>query len=73
MKTIERIFNAVTGETTDIERDMTPQEIAEYQATEVKKEIEAQFQAEMATKRATAEAKLAALGLTADDLKALGL
>lgn len=40
------------------------------------KQIEAeQAQAELdrATKKAAAEAKLAALGLTADDLKALGL
>ena len=33
----------------------------------------AQQQAEAAAKKAAAEAKLAALGLTADDLKALGL
>lgn len=32
-----------------------------------------QQEAEAATKKAAAEAKLAALGLTADDLKALGL
>ena len=34
---------------------------------------EAQAKAEAQAKRAAAEAKLAALGLTADDLKALGL
>jgi hypothetical protein len=33
----------------------------------------AQAEAEAAVKKAAAEAKLAALGLTADDLKALGL
>ena len=33
----------------------------------------AQAEAEAAAKKAAAEAKLAALGLTADDLKALGL
>ena len=32
-----------------------------------------QWEAEAAAKKAAAEAKLAALGLTADDLKALGL
>jgi len=33
----------------------------------------AEQEAQLAAKKATAEAKLAALGLTADDLKALGL
>lgn len=37
------------------------------------KEAAAQAAAEAAAKKAAAEAKLAALGLTADDLKALGL
>ena len=37
------------------------------------KTAEAQAEAEAASKKAAAEAKLAALGLTADDLKALGL
>jgi len=36
-------------------------------------EVEAQAEAEAAAKKAAAEAKLAALGLTSDDLKALGL
>ena len=36
-------------------------------------ELKAEAQAEAAAKRAAAEAKLVALGLTADDLKALGL
>lgn len=37
------------------------------------KQEEAQLENELAAKKAIAEAKLAALGLTADDLKALGL
>lgn len=37
------------------------------------KEEEAAAEIEAATKKAAAEAKLVALGLTADDLKALGL
>jgi hypothetical protein len=41
-----------------------------HQALETAK---AQAEAEAAAKKAAAEAKLAALGLTADDLKALGL
>jgi hypothetical protein len=36
-------------------------------------QAELQAEAEAAAKKAAAEAKLAALGLTADDLKALGL
>ena len=73
MKTIERIFDAITGETTDIERDMTAQEIAEYEAAIAAAEAKALAQAEAAAKREAALAKLAALGLEPDDLKALGL
>ena len=36
-------------------------------------EVKAQQEEEAAAKKAAAEAKLAALGLTSDDLKALGL
>jgi hypothetical protein len=42
-------------------------------AIEEVKADEAQAKLDRAAKKATAEAKLAALGLTADDLKALGL
>ena len=46
----------------------------EYEAAANELEaIKAQAQAEAAAKKAAAEAKLTALGLTADDLKALGL
>lgn len=73
MKTIERIFDAITGETTDIERDMTAQEIAELKAAQAKSEARAQAEAEAQAKRSVALAKLEALGLTEADLKALGL
>jgi predicted DsbA family dithiol-disulfide isomerase len=73
MKTIERIFDADTGETKDIERDMTLQELADYQASLDRAEAEAKLSEKNAVKKAAAEAKLAALGLTSDDLKALGL
>jgi hypothetical protein len=69
------ITDATTGET--IERLMTNEEQAERDA--VLAEAEAQQAAEnaqankAAEDRATAEAKLAALGLTSDDLRALGL
>lgn len=47
---------------------------AEYEAAfDLVDEAKAQAQATAAAKKAAAEAKLAALGLTADDLKALGL
>ena len=42
-------------------------------AIEVIKQEEAQAEAAATAKKAAAEAKLAALGLTSDDLKALGL
>jgi hypothetical protein len=57
----------------EIVRDMTEAEIAEYQL--VLDDIAAQNLAETESQaaKAAAEAKLAALGLTTDDLKALGL
>jgi hypothetical protein len=67
----EVIHNAATGEVT--ERPYTAAEIAEAKAeqAEAVKRVEAMNKAD-ADKEA-AQAKLAALGLTADDLKALGL
>jgi hypothetical protein len=70
-----KIINAETGE--EIERELTDdeqaqrdREIADYEAKEIAKAAEAK--AAEAAKEA-AQAKLAALGLTTDDLKALGL
>lgn len=68
MKTIERIFDATTGETTDIERDMTAQEIAE---TEKAQAEVAQKQAEADSKEAARQAVLTKLGLTAEEAQAL--
>ena len=69
------ITNALTGET--IEREMTEAEQAERDAFLAKVESEAKVEAnEQAAKQSAkeaAQAKLAALGLTTDDLKALGL
>lgn len=73
MKITEKTFNAITGEETITERDETATETAERLAL-VKKiadDLVAKEKADAA--RAVAETKLAALGLTADDLKALGL
>jgi hypothetical protein len=70
-KPMVRIHNVETDEV--IDREMTDfeytqhlKDVAEYEAS--KAEAEAKAQA-----KATAEGKLAALGLTTDDLRALGL
>ena len=57
----------------EIVRDMTEAEIAQYQL--VLDDIAAQTKAKASAQEAkdAAQAKLAALGLTADDLAALGL
>lgn len=67
--------NAETGET--IVRDATEAEIAQIEKDAIEQEnikaAKAQTEAQAQAKKAAAEAKLAALGLTSDDLKALGL
>ena len=73
MKITEKTFDVVTGETTITERDET---VAETKArldheAEVAALVAAKAEADAA--KAIAQAKLAALGLTTDDLKALGL
>jgi hypothetical protein len=57
----------VVRELTDAEQQLRDAETLAWE------NAKAQAEAEAAAKKATAEAKLAALGLTADDLKALGL
>ena len=61
----------------DTKREYTEEEYAQAAIDEASYEAELKTKAdlatELATKKAAAEAKLAALGLTADDLKALGL
>jgi hypothetical protein len=66
-----RIHNTETDEV--IDREMNNAEYAAYQtnqATETAREAEVEAKAQA---KATAEGKLAALGLTTDDLRALGL
>ena len=69
------ITDAATGET--IERLMTDDEQSTRNAflAEIKAEAKAKADAEAKaeTDKIAAQAKLAALGITADDLKALGL
>lgn len=62
------VVDAATNET--VERAMTDQEQADYDALIASAKAE---ENEKAAKKAAAEAKLALLGLNADDLKALGL
>ena len=67
------IVDCSTGEQTEV--DLTPEEIAEIEAQRLKAEADRQAQLEaQAAKdaaRASAEEKLAALGLNADELSAL--
>ncbi len=66
-----RIHNVETDEI--IDREMTNDELAQYEAEQakfIKDKSDAEAKAEA---KAIAETKLAALGLTAEDLKALGL
>ena len=68
MSNLIKIHNAETGEV--IEREMTD---AEFKAWDDGNKAKAAKDAAEIAKRTAAEAKLAALGLTSDDLKALGL
>jgi hypothetical protein len=67
----EKIINLETGQETW--RDYTPEEIAKVEAAQAEAEARAEAEAQAEAKRQTALAKLAALGLEEDDLKALGL
>jgi len=75
MSEIKRMIevNATTGE--QIERDMTPEEVANWDAIRaeslalhVKQEAEAQAKADA---KLAAQAKLAALGLTGEEIAAI--
>jgi tRNA1(Val) A37 N6-methylase TrmN6 len=68
MKTIEKIFDVTTGETTIIESDMSAAEIAEVERSQVEAAERAAKQAEAATAKA---ALLQKLGITEDEAKLL--
>jgi hypothetical protein len=73
MKIIEKEFNVQTGEETITEREETNAEKKEREAFIAKQaELAAKAEAK-AQAKAVAEGKLATLGLTTDDLRALGL
>jgi hypothetical protein len=71
MTYIEKIVDAITGEETL--KDYTPAQIAEAEAAVADAAKRAEELAKVAANKEAAQAKLAALGLTTDDLKALGL
>jgi hypothetical protein len=64
------IHNVVSGEI--ITREMDADELAAYETNKENIAKEKQLETQNIVKRETAESKLAALGITADDLKALG-
>jgi hypothetical protein len=64
----EKIVNVETGE--EIIRDYTPEQLAEAEAAQAQAEVKA---AELAAKAAARQAVLDKLGLTADEVAALGL
>jgi hypothetical protein len=68
---IKAEFNGVTQE--NVMRDFTSEELEEWHLIEQQASLKAQAEAELTIKKAAAEAKLTALGLNSDDLKALGL
>lgn len=73
MKITEKTFNALTGEETITERDETAAETADRLELEKKIADDLAAKEKVDAAREVAQTKLAALGLTADDLKALGL
>jgi hypothetical protein len=68
MKIIERTFDVITGETVEIERNLTAAEIAEAQQLQA---IADQRVAEEAEQVAAKAALLSKLGITEDEAKLL--
>jgi hypothetical protein len=68
MKIIEKEFNVITGEETITERNMTAEELAQYEADQA---AQAERIAAEAAKAAEKAALLARLGITADEAKLL--
>ena len=73
MKITEKTFDASTGEETITERDETTAETAHRLELEKKIADKLADKEKAEAAREIAQTKLAALGLTAEDLKALGL
>jgi hypothetical protein len=68
---IIRIHNSETNEV--IDRQMTDEEFEQYEKDRAEDEARLLLKEEAKQKKAAAQAKLAALGLTVSDLEALGL
>jgi hypothetical protein len=68
---IIRIHNTETNEIVD--REMNDLEFKQYEKDTIVRQAQRTQEEQAAANKAAAEAKLAALGLTAEDLKALGL
>ena len=66
-----KIHNVKSGEV--IEREMTSDELAQWETEKAISEARAQELAQAEAKKTAALAKLEALGLDADEVKALGL
>lgn len=71
MKPIIKIHNLETDEI--IEREMNTQEFAQFTLDKAKSDADKETEAAKEAAKVSAASKLAELGLTADDLKALGL
>jgi len=70
-KLMIRIHNSETGEI--IDREMNDEELAKLAADKAATDLSKAAEEKAAADKAAVQAKLAALGLTSDDLKALGL
>jgi hypothetical protein len=66
-----RIHNVETNEV--IDREMNDEEFADFQADKLRHETKIALAEAKAEAKTAAQAKLAALGLTVEDLQALGL
>lgn len=72
MKKIEKIFDAVSGEETIIERDMTADEIAAYEKAQAEAaEIAAKAAEAAAAKAQARQALLDKLGITEEEARLL--
>lgn len=69
----EKIIDITTGEESIVEREETAEEIAYREKAQADLEAQIAEAESKAQAKAVAEAKLAKLGLTTEDLKALGL
>ena len=70
-KPMVRIHNSQTDEI--IDREMNADELAQLETDKAAVDLRAADKAQAASDKAIAQSKLEALGLIADDLKALGL